>query len=102
MMLMNIYMHYDLYVLKYFGKAITRSPTFKLQSRTDLILWDSTQFTDELTNAFKIDNTIDTTLFQAFLDIIKNNLDSFCEEGTSRPMFDFDFFFLDTGNSPLG
>ena len=48
---------------------------------------------------FKIDFSIDITIHQSILGIIKDNCDSFCEQGTSRPMFDFNFF-LDTDGSP--
>ena len=48
---------------------------------------------------FKINSFIDTTICQSALGIIKNNWDSFCEQGTFRPMFAFEFF-LDIGISP--
>ena len=87
-----------IYILKYLGKVMTRSSHFKPRSRTDLILWNSTQFIDELKKHFRINAAIDTTLRQVIFDIVKENLDSFCEEGTFRPMFDYGFY-LDMGNS---
>ena len=46
-----------LYVLYYYGKAMTWSPQWKSRPRTDLILWDVDSSTKELVNDFKIDNT---------------------------------------------
>ena len=60
------------------------SPQFKPRPRNDLILWDSTQLADKLTKCFKIDDDIDKTLRQAVHDILKENLDFFCEEGASE------------------
>ena len=37
------------------------------------------------------------TIKQSILTIIKDNWDSVCEEGASRPIFDFEFC-IDTGN----
>ena len=48
--------------IKAFGKAMTWLLKFKLRPRTGLILWVSTKVTNELTNYFKIDTFIDTTL----------------------------------------
>ena len=41
---------------------------------------------------------MDPTIKQSIITIVKDNWDSFCEEGASRPMFDFEFC-IDTGNS---
>ena len=40
---------------------------------------------------------MDLTIKQSILTIIKDNWDSFCEEGASKPMFDFEFC-IDTGD----
>ena len=48
-----------------------RSPKFKPRPRSDLILLNSTKFTTELTNDFKINTTIDTTINQVICDIIR-------------------------------
>ena len=47
----------------------------------------------------KRDCSIDTTIHQSILGVIKDNYDSFSEQGISRPMFDFEFY-LDIGKSP--
>ena len=49
---------------------------------------------------FKIDSSIDTTIRQSILGIIKDHWDSFCKQGASRTMFNLEFF-LDTGDSSL-
>ena len=40
----------------------------------------------------KIDVNMDPTLKQSIKTIIQDNWDSFCEQGASRPMFDFEFY----------
>ena len=68
-----------LYVLYYYGKAMTRSPQWKSRPRTDFILWDVDASTKELVDDFKIDNTIDPTLRRSILNIICDICDFFCE-----------------------
>ena len=88
----------DLYVLKHFGKSMKRSPTWKPRPRSDLILWDESSSLPELNKDLDIDVNMDPTLKQSILTIIKDNWDSFCEKGASRPMLDFEFC-IDTGDS---
>ena len=88
----------DLYVLRSYGKAMTRSPKWKPSPRTDLILWDESFFTSQLTKDLHIDDGIDPTIRQSVIQIIYDNWDSFCKHGAARPMFDFEFC-LDTGDS---
>ena len=87
----------DLYVLKHYGKSMTRSPTWTPRPRSDLILWDESSSLPELNKDLTIDVNMDPTLKQSILTIIKDNWDSFCEKGASRPMFDFEFC-IDTGD----
>ena len=70
----------DLYVLKAYDKAMTRSPWWSHRLRNDLILWDSISFTAEFVKVFRIDSSIDTNIRQSILSIINNNWDSFYEE----------------------
>ena len=49
------------------------------------------------TKRYKVSN-LDLEHVRSVMQIINNNWDSFCVQGASRPMFDFDFF-LDTGDS---
>ena len=77
---------------------MTRSLTWKPRPRTDLILWDVSSFTSELTKDLCIDDNIDPTIRHSVIKIIHDNWDSFCEQGAARPMFDFEFC-LDTGDS---
>ena len=88
----------DLYVLKQYGKSMKRSPTWKPRPRSDLILWDESSSLPELNRDLDIDVNMDPTLKQSILTIIKDNWDSFCEKGASRPMLDFEFC-IDTGDS---
>ena len=69
------------------------SPQFKPRPLTDLILWDSTQLADKLTIFFKIDDDIDTTLRQDVHDILKENLNLFCEKGASEQALISNFFW---------
>ena len=48
---------------------------------------------------FYIDASIKTNIRQSILNIIKDNWDSFCEQGASCPIFDFEFC-LDTCDTP--
>ena len=89
----------DLDVLKAYGKSTTWPPQWKLRPHTDLILWDSISFTAELMKYLKKDCSIDTAIHQSILGVIKDNYDSFSEQGVSRPMFDFEFY-LDIDESP--
>ena len=77
---------------------MTRSPTWKPRPRTDLILWDASSFTSELTKVLRIDDSIDPIIRHSVIKIIYDNWDSFCEQGAARPMFDFEIC-LDTGDS---
>ena len=88
----------DLYVLKHFGKAMKRSPKWIPRPRTNLILWNESSFLAELTKDLTIDTTMNPTTKQSILTIIKDNWDSFYEEGASQSMFDFRFC-IDTGDS---
>ena len=88
----------DLYVLKCFGKTIKRSPTWTPRPHTELILGKESSFLAELSKDLTIATTMDSTIKQSILTIIKDNWNSFCEEGASRPMFDFEFCIY-TGNS---
>ena len=88
----------DLYVLRSYGKAMTRSPKWKPYPKIDLILWDESSFTSDLAKDLSIDDGIDSTIRQSVIKIIHDNWDSFCEQGVARPIFDFDFC-LDTGDS---
>ena len=67
-----------------------RSPTWTHRPRSS--------FLAELTKYVTIDATIDPTIKQSIVTIIKDHWDSFCEEGVSRPMFDFEFC-IDTCDS---
>ena len=87
-----------MYVLKHFGKAIKRSPTWTPRPRTDLNFWNESSFLAELTKDLTIDATIDPTIKHSIPTIIQDNWDSLCEEGASRPMVDFEFC-IDTGDS---
>ena len=49
---------------------------------------------------FKVDSSINTTIRQFILGIIKDSWNSFWEQGASRPMLYFEFC-LDTGDSSL-
>ena len=71
------------------GKAMTWSPNFTVRPCTYLILQGSSKSTTELSNHFKFDAAINTTPYQADLDMIKQNWDSFCKGGASRLMIDF-------------
>ena len=88
----------NLYVLKYYGNSMTRSPTWTPRPRSDLILWDESSSLNELNKDLIIDVSMDLTLKQSIITIIKDNWDSFCEKGASRPTFDFEFC-IDTGDS---
>lgn len=68
--------------------------------KVDLILWNEIYFKSEFTKYLKIDINIDSTLHQSILYIIYQNLGSFCEQGSPRPMFDFEFY-TDTEDSKL-
>ena len=50
---------------------MTRSPKWKPRPRTDLILWDESFFTSQLTKDLRIDDDIDPTIRQS---VIKNYL----------------------------
>ena len=75
-----------------------RSPTWTPRPRNDLIFWNESFFLDELNKDLRINISMGPTIKHAILTIIQDNWDSFCEEGTSRPMFDFEFC-IDTGAS---
>ena len=59
---------------------MTRSPTWKPRPRTDLILWDTSSFTSELTKDLRIDDIIDPTIRHSIIKIIHDNWDSFFEK----------------------
>ena len=88
----------DLYVLKHYGKEMIRSPTWTPRPRNDLILWNESSFLPELNKYLRINTSMDHIIKHAILTIIKYNWDSFCEEGASRTMFNFEFC-IDTGDS---
>ena len=69
----------DLYVLKHYGKSMTRSPTWIPRSRSDVILWDESSSLNELSKGLTIDVIMDPTLKQSIITIIKDNWNSFCE-----------------------
>jgi len=75
-----------------------RSSTRTRRPRTDLILWNEFSFLAELSKDLTVGATMDPTIKQSILTIIKDNWDSFCKEGASRSMFDFEFC-IDTGDS---
>ena len=52
----------DLYVLRSYGKAMTRSSIWKPRPRTGIILWDASSFTSDLTKDLRIDDNIDPTI----------------------------------------
>ena len=91
----------DLYVLKHFGKAIERSPTWTPCPRTDLIFWNESSFLAELTKDLTIDATMDPTIKQSILTIVKDNWDSCCEEGAFRPIFKFEFCIETVDSKPV-
>ena len=88
----------DLYVLKRYGKEMIRSPTWTPRPRNDLILWNESSFLAELNKDLRINASMDPSIKHTIITIIKDNWDSFCEEGASRPMFDFEFC-IDTDDS---
>ena len=63
----------DLYVLKHYGKSMTRSPAWTLRSRSDLILWDETSSLTELNKDLTVDVSMDPTLKQSIITNIKDN-----------------------------
>ena len=88
----------NLYAPKHYGKSMTRLPTWKPCPWIDIILWDESYLLDEFNNDLTIDGTMDPTLNEFITTIIKDNWDSFCEQGASRLMFDFESC-IDTGDS---
>ena len=88
----------DLYVLKHYGKTMIRSPTWTPRPRNNFILWNESSFLAELNKYLRINASMDPSINHAIITIIKDNWDSFCEEGASRPLFDFEFS-IDTGDS---
>ena len=74
-----------------------RSSTRTRCPRTDLILWNESSFLAELSKDLTVGATMDPTIKQSILTIIKDNWDSFYEKNTFRPMFDF-VFCIDTGD----
>ena len=88
----------DLYVLKHYSKSMTRSPIWTPRPRSDLVLWDEPSSLNELNKDLTIDVSMDPSLKQSIITIIKYNRGSFCENGTSRPMIDFELC-IDTGDS---
>ena len=66
-------------------------PKWTPRPRTDLILWKESSLLAELTKYLTIDITMNPTIKQSILTIIKDNWDHFYEEGFSQPMFDFRF-----------
>ena len=76
---------------------MTRSPTWTPRSRTDLILWEEPSTFCVFTKDLTIDVNMDPVLKKSITTIIQDNWDSFCEQGVSRPMFDFELC-IDTGD----
>ena len=60
----------DSYVLKAYGKAMTRSPPWKPQPRIDLITLNYPSFTAERMIYFRIYLSIDTTFCRLFLVLL--------------------------------
>ena len=60
----------DLYVLKHYGKYMTRSPTWTPRPRSNLILWDESSSLPELNKDLDIDVNMDPTLKQSIITII--------------------------------
>ena len=89
----------DLYVFKSFGKSIKRSRHFTHRSRSELIIWNKLIDEAELVRDLNIGQDIDASIHQSIIKIVQDNWDSFCEQGVSRPLLDFEFC-IDTGNSP--
>ena len=56
-----------LYVLRSYGKAMTRLPKWKPHPRIDLILWGESSFTSELAKDLSIDDGIYPTIRQSVI-----------------------------------
>ena len=61
---------------------------------------DESSFLTELTKDLKIEPNIDPTLRKSIWTVIQDNWDSFYEQGSFRPMFDFELC-IDSGVSTL-
>ena len=84
----------DLYTFKNYGKTMKNTASWTPRSRSDIIPWCSSLFQQELQDKFVVDSTRNDLSRRSVLQIIHNNLDSFCQVGTVRPILDLDFLFI--------
>ena len=88
----------DLYTFIHYGKTTKHTPSWISRPRSEIILWRSSLFQQELEGNFVLEFTTDDFTHRSVLRIIHDNWDYFCQFGVARPILDSEFC-VNTGDA---